>query len=100
MARSQSTTINTAGIVVQRNGPVVRRPDTGCSVTLGAGLKPASVRHAAARGRCKCVRIEAPEQLDQMAASVRNAVHMRILDSEKPSLALAVLLLGGVHVLE
>ena len=82
----------------QRTGPVVRRPDTGCSVTLGAGLKPAGSRHDARR--CRCVRIEAPEQLDQMAASVGDAVAMRVLDSEKPSLALAMLLLGAVHVAE
>ncbi len=78
-------------------GPVVRRPDTGCTVTLGAGLEPAGMRHTQS---CKCVRIEAPQQLDQMVSSVGDAVVMRILDSEKPSLVLAMLLLGGVYVQE
>lgn len=79
---------------MQSNGPTIRRPDTGCSVTLGPGLEPAGMHHTR---KCKCLRIEAPEQFDQVVSSVENAVAMNILDSEKPSLALAMLLLGGTH---
>ncbi|RYP68438.1 hypothetical protein DL771_006702 [Monosporascus sp. 5C6A] len=80
----------------QGSGPVVRRPDTGCRVVLGSGLLPDGIRHAPP---CRCVAIEAPEQLVQMATSVADAVSMGVIDSEKPSIVLAVLLLGGVHVL-
>lgn len=79
------------------NSPVIRRPDTGCSVTLGLGLEPAGMHHTE---KCQCITIDAPEQFDQIVSSAENAVSMRILDSEKPSLYLAMLLLGGVHVPE
>ncbi|KAI0485130.1 hypothetical protein GGR56DRAFT_60361 [Xylariaceae sp. FL0804] len=76
-------------------GPVVRRPDTGCTVTLGAGLKPAAVTHSTAASRCRCIPAGTDEELDRLVASAGNAMRMRIMDAEKPSLALAMLLLGG-----
>ena len=82
---------------MQSNGAIIRRPDTGCSVTLGPGLEPVGMRHTQ---KCMCITIDAPEQFDQIVSSAENAVSMRILDSEKPSLALAMLLLGAVHVLK
>ncbi|KAI1386519.1 uncharacterized protein F4822DRAFT_431391 [Hypoxylon trugodes] len=56
-----------------QKAPIVYRPDTGCS----------------------CVPVETPEALERLTESVKNALEMGILDCEKPSLAFAMLLLGG-----
>ncbi|KAI1488232.1 hypothetical protein F5X96DRAFT_685673 [Biscogniauxia mediterranea] len=73
------------------SGPVVCRPATGCKVTLGAGIMPINIQHN--EKKCKCIPAETPEQLERLVDSVKNAMAMNILDSEKPSMALAMLLL-------
>lgn len=73
-------------------GSVVRRPDTGCTVRLGAGLAPISFGHTK---KCKCIPVESPQQLVRLTGSVSDALLMDILASEKPSVAFAMLLLGG-----
>ncbi|CAJ2512507.1 Uu.00g055220.m01.CDS01 [Anthostomella pinea] len=74
-------------------GPVVRRQDTGCRVTLGAGLVPAAMSHNAKT--CKCLPAQTTEDLERLAVSVRDAMSMDILCSEKPSLAVAMFILGA-----
>ncbi|KAI0454786.1 hypothetical protein F5B21DRAFT_474239 [Xylaria acuta] len=88
-----------------RTSPILRRPGTGCSVTLSATLVPSQITHTP---RCKCILAstkhthdssgqdeEEREQMERMAASVRCALAEGILESEKPALAFAMLLLGG-----
>ncbi|RYC58010.1 hypothetical protein CHU98_g8206 [Xylaria longipes] len=80
-----------------QTSPTLRNPDTGCFVTLSASLVPSQVTHNAT-ARCKCIipsGDEEEEKLERMAASVRCALAEGILESEKPALAFAMLLLGG-----
>ncbi|KAL7627704.1 hypothetical protein AAE478_001898 [Parahypoxylon ruwenzoriense] len=71
--------------------PVVRRPDTGCTVTLGSGLMPSGMSHTE---KCKCVQIDSPEELERSVNSARNALKIGVFDSDKPSKEFAMLLLG------
>lgn len=77
---------------VSGKGPIVRRPDTGCSVQLGAGLVPIHLEHGK---KCKCIPVDTPEDLERLAGSVKDAIRMDILAFEKPSMAFAMLLMGG-----
>ncbi|KAI1505322.1 hypothetical protein F5X99DRAFT_405220 [Biscogniauxia marginata] len=79
------------------SSPIVQRPDTGCKITLGAGIMPVSIHHN--ETKCKCIPAETPEQLGRLVDSVKNAMAMNILDSEKPSMALAMLLLGDYRAI-
>ncbi|KAI0387763.1 hypothetical protein F5Y04DRAFT_240921 [Hypomontagnella monticulosa] len=73
-------------------GSMVRRPDTGCVVCLGAGLTPVGFRHTK---KCKCVPVDSPQQLERLTGSISDAMSMDIMASEKPSVSFAMLLLGG-----
>ncbi|KAI1095735.1 hypothetical protein F5B19DRAFT_488906 [Rostrohypoxylon terebratum] len=91
---AQDTLGSTAQDVSQecRNNPTVRRPDTGCTVQLGAGLVPIRFTHTE---KCKCIPVELDEELERLVISVENALEMHILEAEKPSTAFAMLLLGA-----
>lgn len=72
--------------------PVVRRPDTGCSVQLGAGLYFIKFNHME---KCKCLPVKLDEELKRLFTSVKDALEMHIMEAEKPSTAFAMLLLGA-----
>jgi len=73
-------------------GPVISRPDTGCSATLGAGLIPYRITHGR---KCKCIPVSEDEDYIKLAETARVALVEGILESEKPTVAFAMLLLGG-----
>ncbi|KAI2472988.1 hypothetical protein F4781DRAFT_381446, partial [Annulohypoxylon bovei var. microspora] len=73
-------------------GPIVYRPDTRCTVQLGAGLMPVSLSHTK---RCKCIPVGTDEELGRLVDSVKDAMKMNIMDFEKPSAAFAMILLGA-----
>ncbi|KAI1129535.1 hypothetical protein F5Y10DRAFT_238122 [Nemania abortiva] len=75
------------------SSPTLRRVDTGCSATLSASLVPASVTHDAAR--CKCMKVRTDAEIAQLAENVRSALKEGILESDKPALAFAMILLGA-----
>ncbi|KAI0098630.1 hypothetical protein GGR51DRAFT_537803 [Nemania sp. FL0031] len=72
--------------------PTIRRPDTGCIVRLGATLVPLSVTHTE---RCKCMGVRTDDEIDQLATTVSHALREGILECEKPTVAFAMILLGG-----
>ncbi|KAI1185389.1 hypothetical protein F5B17DRAFT_34203 [Nemania serpens] len=94
------------------SSPTVRHPNTGCTATLSAGLAPLRISHTA-RCKCKCICVSAStidsspakekeedddeeeENMARLASSVRVALAEGILESEKPALAFAMLLLGA-----
>ncbi|KAI3332358.1 hypothetical protein HD806DRAFT_530113 [Xylariaceae sp. AK1471] len=71
--------------------PVLRRLATGCAVTLGAGLVPSSITHGS---KCKCIAVRTDEEISRLGESVKTALEEGILESEKPALAFAMILLG------
>ncbi|CAJ2513051.1 Uu.00g011700.m01.CDS01 [Anthostomella pinea] len=60
--------------IIRSASPVIRRPDTGCRVTLGAGIMPQAISHN--EKKCKCIPAETPEQLSRVVDSARNAMEM------------------------
>jgi hypothetical protein len=73
-------------------GPIIRRPDTGCSATLGAGLVPSQITHGK---KCKCIPVNDEKDYIKLAETARVALVEGILECEKPTVAFAMLLLGG-----
>ncbi|KAI1339129.1 hypothetical protein F5Y15DRAFT_424223 [Xylariaceae sp. FL0016] len=76
------------------HGPVVRRPDTGCVVVLGPGILPQDMEHN--EKKCKCYAgAKTAGDIERLARQVSSAMEMQVMEQEKPSTALAMLLLGG-----
>ncbi|KAI0442968.1 hypothetical protein F4803DRAFT_550540 [Xylaria telfairii] len=78
------------------SSPIFRRPDTGCSATLSASLAPTQITHDEAR--CKCIlaaRHADEETIARIAMNVRYAIATGAVDSDKPAVAVARMLLGG-----
>ncbi|KAI0478226.1 hypothetical protein F4859DRAFT_479023 [Xylaria cf. heliscus] len=91
--------------------PIIRHPYTGCFATLSASLVPSHITHNAAR--CKCIVVTRPnspssfsndgdrerekerEMMTRMAINMQCAVEDGSLESEKPALEFAMLLLGA-----
>ncbi|KAH9884697.1 hypothetical protein F4778DRAFT_787568 [Xylariomycetidae sp. FL2044] len=59
----------------QTSAPVVRRPDTGCT--------------------CKCIPAKTDEEIQKLADTATRAFQEGMIVSEKPTIAVAMLLLGG-----
>ncbi|KAI1112815.1 hypothetical protein F5Y14DRAFT_420328 [Nemania sp. NC0429] len=80
--------------------PTIRRPDTGCTATLSAGLAPARISHTP-RCQCLCACAAAnddeneDEKVAGLVSSMRTALLKRLLESEKPALCFAMILLGA-----
>ncbi|KAI0420490.1 hypothetical protein F5X98DRAFT_371901 [Xylaria grammica] len=75
----------------------VRRPDTGCTATLGTGLVPAQITHTA---RCKCIPRQSPEKVARLASAAAHALEEGVLQSDKPAIDFAMMLLGAHVVFE
>ncbi|OTB08252.1 hypothetical protein M426DRAFT_8058 [Hypoxylon sp. CI-4A] len=75
-------------------GPFVCRPDTGCTVQLGSGLMPIARSHTE---KCKCILVDTKmdEEMHCVVKSAHDALEMGIMEAEKPSMAFAMILLGG-----
>ncbi|KAI8629195.1 hypothetical protein F5Y19DRAFT_475757 [Xylariaceae sp. FL1651] len=93
-----SSTASQSAAAAAVAGPVLRRGDTGCAVTLGAGVIPLKTTHSATK--CKCIPAKSDEEIGRLAESLKKAMEEGILESEKPAIAFAMLLLGGDVVYE
>jgi hypothetical protein len=61
-------------------------------VTLSAGLVPSNITHGSG---CKCIAARTDDEIRRLGESVKTALEEGILESEKPALAFAMILLGG-----
>ncbi|KAI1650628.1 uncharacterized protein F4817DRAFT_312490 [Daldinia loculata] len=75
----------------RNQGPTVRNPDTGCTVQLGAELKPTGFEHTE---RCKCIKPGTDEEWKLLSDGIKRALETKTLEMDKASMAFAQLLLG------